>query len=139
MNKENIKKTAPLTIIVLAVILAFGYQKFPVFAQSSGGVSTATLIGGETKGITGACCNGLKLEFDSVKPSNIFILDGEALWTDGISQGFDHDNQTSSGYCALGKLRPALCFTIISECETSEYIPFITLLGTGGTTCSLGL
>jgi len=136
MTNKNKERYISILIIFFGVLSAFGYYKYTVYAQ---GVSTATLIGGTTLGATGVCCDGIKLGFFSVKPQNIFILSGEALWTPGLSRTFDHYNQTSAGYCSLGKLLPAVCFTIASECTVSEPIPLITLLGTGGSSCALGL
>ena len=133
MFKGNIKKYLPIIIILVAIGVAFGYQR-----QASA-LITSTLIGGQTLGVNGVCCNGVKLGFTSVSTLNPNILQGEALWIPLVSKTYDNDNQTSVGYCALGKLFPAVCLTIISECTVSEPIPVITLLGTGGTICALGL
>jgi hypothetical protein len=133
------KTLAELNFVTLCSLYLFGlylmgiqymYIQSPtVDAQSS---FTATLIGGETNGVTDVCCNGVVLDFDSVNPLNLSILDGEALFDPVLSTSYDNGNEYSSGYNVLGNIMPWMCITVSSECESAEQIPRIRNIGTAG-------
>lgn len=98
-------------------------------AQSS---FMATLIGGTTNGSTDICCNGIILDFDSQDQTNLYILDGEALFMPIFSRSYVEGNEQSSGYNVLGNLVPGLCLDVEAECESATQIPVIKSIGTSG-------
>lgn len=140
------KKTFLEKIIVTSVFVAFialnyfvFFGKTSVIAQSvgGGGVSLVFLIGGETKGISTSsdmplCCNGVKLEFSSIDSNNPYIVDeGEpVLWAFGTTGSYLNGNELTEDYNTLGRLTSGQCITIISECEATEDINVIKVVGT---------
>ena len=90
----------------------------------------AQIIGGQTEGVSGLCCNGVKLSFTSADPSHIFLLDGEALYTPVLTQSYQHGNEFTQGYNTIGKLMPGICLEISEDCAPGEPIPQILLIGT---------
>jgi hypothetical protein len=115
--------------IFMLSVQYFFTQTPKVDAQTS---YTATLIGGETNGVSDVCCNGVVLDFDSINPLNLSILDGEALFDPILSSSYDNGNEYSSGYNVLGNIMPWMCITVSSECESAEQIPRIRNIGTAG-------
>ncbi len=115
-------------VLILQYVLLFAPT---AYAQSISGY-TATLIGGTTNGVTDVCCNGVVLDFDSVNPLNLAILDGEALFDPILSTSYDNGNEFSSGYNVVGSIMPWTCITVESECYSVEVIPRIRMIGTSG-------
>lgn len=126
-----------IQIILGAVLVAvFIFSSNNISAQSSS--YTATLIGGETGGVEEVCCNGVIVSFESVNTLNPNILDGEAIIIPGVSQIYDHGNEMSEGYCALGKVTPyGVCVTIESECYSVEIMTQVISVGTSAGTCNI--
>ncbi len=120
-------------VLVLQYLFLFAPS---AYAQSISGY-TATLIGGTTNGVTNVCCNGVVLDFDSVNPLNLFILDGEALFDPILSTSYDHGNEFTSGYNVVGTIMPWTCITVESECYSVEVLPRIRTIGTGGKSASI--
>ncbi len=92
----------------------------------------ATLIGGTTNGVSDICCNGVVLDFDSISPMNMSILDGEAIFVPIVSRSYDNGNEYSSGYNVIGNLMPGVCVQVEAECESVESMPVIRNIGTSG-------
>jgi hypothetical protein len=138
-RKNNLSTKISVSILFCAFVVA-GYFVFyspnSVIAQSGGSSFITFLIGGETKGISNSgtplCCNGIKLEFGSVDSNNQYIVDqGEpVLWEPGMSQSYDSGNEFTQGYNTVGLLTPGQCITISSECESTENINVIRIIGT---------
>ena len=124
--KNEIKKS--IQILLLATLIAF-----VVFSEKNetDAASMATLIGGTTGGVSDLCCNGIIVEFDSNFPTNMNILDGEALIVPLISGLYDSGNEMTEGYNTLGKVTPfGICVTIESECYSVEMMTQVISVGT---------
>jgi hypothetical protein len=131
LRELNFSTLCTIYVLILCSLI-FQYtltQSSKANAQTS---FLATLIGGQTNGVSDLCCNGVVLDFDSVDSTNISILDGEALFVPGISSSYDHGNEYSSGYNTVGNLITGLCVTIESECESVDSMPIIISIGTSG-------
>lgn len=133
---KNLKKIIAGLILIALILLGYRFLEAKVGGGSGGGSGSfqASLIGGQTEGVSDLCCNGTILEFSSVEPQNQNILDGEALWETGKTDSYDYGNEFSEGYWTLGTVSQGVCITIESECESSENVQVINLIGTGGTT-----
>lgn len=148
MIKASFQKIIEKTtlLFIFGAFLFLNYLVFlgenSVIAQSIGGGGGATsflttLIGGETQGISSddipLCCNGIKLEFSSIDSSNMYIVDeGTPVlwdWVDTLS--YQNGNEFTEGYYTVGLLARGQCITIESECEETEDIPVIKVIGTG--------
>ena len=117
-------------LLFISYLTFFGPDS--VVAQSGGSGSSymATLIGGETEGVSDVCCNGIILSFSSINSNNQNILDGDAMFVPKSSESYDNGNEFSEGYNTLGLLSQSICLDIAQECESGDIMPQIKVIGT---------
>lgn len=143
MNKNKFK-IVPITILSVGLIITglilssenkISSEK--VQAQSLLSGFMVEHIGGKTKG-TGdtMCCNGIVLDFESQEPMNPWILDGEAIFTPGISESYEAYNEFDEGYCTIGKLFTFICLDPENECAGGSIMPGILTVGTSPSQCT---
>jgi hypothetical protein len=131
-----LQQTSFLSLCALYIgglsLLTFQFSTIftPVAYAQSISSFTATLIGGKTKGVTDVCCNGVVLGFSAADKTNIFVLDGDAIFIPGLSNSYLSGNEFTTQYNQLGNLLPSLCVTVESECESAKEIPMVWHIGT---------
>lgn len=93
------------------------------------------LIGGPTGGTSEtSCCNGTVYSFDSIDPTNPALLDGEAIYTPGLSQIYENFDISTPGHCAVGLTQYGICLDPEAECYSGDVMPIIINVGTSADT-----